>query len=458
MRTPLSVSDAASGPGAETLRRLAANAVARLNLGAAAVLLEGAGQSRTLPVGRFREALYRSLVRFDVDWSSLGEVKGFENNVELEVEATYGSQGTVDIDSVPDTRGLTLTVHYSISKLPTSDYAPRLADDRVGYFLTVRKDFTNLGPEEPFVRYINRWHLEKAEAGLDVSPPKKPIVFWIENTVPFKYRKAVSDGILEWNTAFEKAGFANAIEIRQQPNSPDWHPEDVNYNTFRWITSSAGFAQGPSRVNPYTGQILDADIIFDADFLISWKRQFEIFSAEEVAARTGGRWLARGIGAPDPTARDDRMGPGLTEGRIAKMKATGLVDHRDFYAEKGRQFLLGRTALIAGAKPGVDTKEEEERLIYQGLKEVVMHEVGHTLGLRHNFKASTWKELNDLNTKQDEVLVASVMDYTPTNIMPADVAQGQYYMTRLGPYDMWAIEYGYKPYADAASEKLLMAD
>ncbi len=117
------------------------------------------------------------------------------------------------------------------------------------------------------MRYINRWDLRKADPSAELSPPVKPIIFWLEKTIPFVYRKPIRDGILEWNKAFEKAGFANAIEVRQQPDNADWDPEDINYNTFRWITASAGFAMGPSRVNQNTGQILDADIIFDADFL-----------------------------------------------------------------------------------------------------------------------------------------------------------------------------------------------
>ena len=118
--------------------------------------------------------------------------------------------------------------------------------------------------------------------------PKEPIIFWIEKTVPFKYRKPIRDGIVEWNKAFEKAGFVNAIEVRQQPDDADWDPEDINYNTFRWITASAGFAMGPSRVNPYTGQILDADIIFDSDFLESWKtRVRDLYAGAAVAALTG---------------------------------------------------------------------------------------------------------------------------------------------------------------------------
>ncbi|MFM8709263.1 MAG: DUF5117 domain-containing protein, partial [Planctomycetia bacterium] len=202
---------------------------------------------------------------FARDRSTWARVKGFPDNVELEVAATYGSSGTRDIDTVPDSRGATITVHYSLSLLPQNAYRPRLADERVGYFVTALKDFSQQVDEDRFVRYVNRWNLEKADPSAAVSPPKKPIVFWIEKTVPFKYRQAIREGIESWNEAFEKAGFATAIEVRQQPDMTDWDPEDVNYNTFRWITAGASFAMGPSRVNPRTGQILDADIIFDGD-------------------------------------------------------------------------------------------------------------------------------------------------------------------------------------------------
>src|SRR5690606_22950737 len=131
------------------------------------------------------------------------------------------------------------------------------------------------GDEDRFVRYINRWDLQKADSSAEQSPPKEPIIFYLEKTIPFKYRKPIKDGITEWNKAFLKAGFIDAIEVRQQEDKDTWDAEDINYNTFRWITSSAGFAMGPSRVNPLTGQILDADIIFDADFVQFWKRDFE---------------------------------------------------------------------------------------------------------------------------------------------------------------------------------------
>jgi len=217
---------------------------------------------------------------FAAERSSWASVKAFKDNIELQVAATYASAGTEQIDTVPDSRAATIYVHYSISRLPDTGYEPRLADDRVGYFLTVSKDYTKSDGEDRFVRLINRWDLRKADPSAEVSPPKTPIIFWLEKTIPYKYRAPIREGILEWNKAFEKAGFVDAIEVRQQPNDAEWDPEDINYNTFRWITSGAGLAMGPSRVNPITGQILDADIIFDADFLPFWREHYESLIAQ----------------------------------------------------------------------------------------------------------------------------------------------------------------------------------
>ena len=366
--------------------------------------------------------------------STVLKPNGFKNNVEIQVAATYSSSGRYEIESVADSRAATINVHYSISRLPKTDYKPRLADDRVGYFLTAIKDFSKKENDDRFVRYITRWDLQKSDDKADISPPKEPIKFWLEKTIPYKYRKPIRDGIEEWNLAFEKAGFYDAIDVDQQPDDATWEPGDINYNTFRWITASVPFAMGPSRVNPLTGQILDADIIFDADFLQYWKREYEIFTPRGIEQLTGGP-----VDIEAYQARQKRLPPHARHGYNGRCACNLL-------GGVSQQLAFG--AAVATARK--QSPEEEEKLVMQALKETTMHEVGHTLGLRHNFKASTYRSLEELHdaNKTKGSLSASVMDYNPVNISPQGVEQGDYYSTTIGPYDYWAIEYGYKPLKD----------
>ena len=152
------------------------------------------------------------------------------------------------------------------------------------------------------------------------SPPKKKIVFWIEKSVPDEYRAAVREGILEWNKAFEKIGFRDAIEVRQQEGE-DFDPEDMNYNTFRWITTDSGFAMGPSRANPLTGEIIDADIIFDASMVRYLQARATALQTEQRhhgrarSARSRRRRLGLdrpAAGRPSSAAELERQGRGAT--------------------------------------------------------------------------------------------------------------------------------------------------
>ncbi|HXT60451.1 MAG TPA: zinc-dependent metalloprotease, partial [Pirellulales bacterium] len=274
---------------------------------------------------------------------------------------------------------------------------------------------------------------QKNDPSAEFSTPKKPITFYLEKTVPFKYRKPISDGILEWNKAFEKAGFYNAVQVIQQQDNDDWDPEDVRYNTFRWITAGAGFAMGPSRVNPMTGQILDADIIFDADFVQFWRREYETFTPASIAALTGGPL--------DIESYQREIG------KLPLAHRHSVLCQCELHRGMARELALGATVFSVRAA-GPESAAQQEKIVMQGLKEVVMHEVGHTLGLRHNFKSSGMLSLADVNEPEktrEAGLTGSVMDYAPANIMPKGAKQGDYYSTTIGPYDMWAIEYGYKP-------------
>jgi hypothetical protein len=364
--------------------------------------------------------------------------------------------------TLPDSRALTLRVRYSLSQLPAnSNYRPRLADDRVGYFITAYQDFSIQDRKEPFVRYINRWHLEKQDPKAALSPPKKPIVFWIENAVPLEYRDAIAQGVLMWNKAFEQAGFKNAIEVRQMPNDAKWDPADVRYNTIRWINTVDGFfALGPSRVNSLTGEILDADIVVDASFVRSLKQEYRLLVQENksqpttVLSQLMNRSLCtNGLGMyearrQDAGSREDNSQFPIPNSQFDS-PLSKLANEYDlcYGMEAAEQFQIGSLALslFDNTMPSSDQMKE---YINQYLRLIIAHEVGHTLGLRHNFRGSTLlkpEELNNTNITRDQGLTNSVMDYLPPNLAPQGVKQGDYFPDSVGPYDRWAIQYGYTP-------------
>ena len=360
--------------------------------------------------------------RFDKTRSTWGAVKAFPRNVELKVNAVYTS--TRAMTTVPDSRGIQLTLHYSLAGLPENNYRPRLADDRLGHFMTAVKDYSSKTSDAPFIRYVNRWHLEKADKDAKLSPPKEPIIFYIEKTVPHRYRPYVRQGILEWNKAFEKIGFADAIEARIQQDHEDWDPEDARYNTIRWVVGT-GLAVGPSRVNPLTGQILDADILIGERWIRYWQRKHTTFF-DEVA--------------------HERDHPMDRTSQFHCQMASGLA----------RQ--MGFMASVLQARGLVDEDGElPEEFIGEALKTLTMHEVGHTLGFRHNFKASTIFSLDDLNKKSGEALIGSVMEYDAVNIAPEGQEQGDYYTKTIGPWDYWVVEYAYKPIDASTPEGELKA-
>jgi hypothetical protein len=167
-----------------------------------------------------------------------------------------------------------------------------MADYRVGHFLNTVTDFGNPNPDTNAKRMINRWRLEKANPGAKLSPPKKQIVWYIEDTVPDEYRPYVQEGILEWNKAFEKIGFKDAIAVRWQNERDDFEPEDINYCTLRWITTGQSFAMSGLRSNPLTGEMIDGDVIFDASWIKTWKEQYAFL-----------------VGMPIPTGMDRGQEP-----------------------------------------------------------------------------------------------------------------------------------------------------
>jgi hypothetical protein len=415
-----------------------------------------------------KASLFTSL-QGDATLARIGNVKAFPQNVEVPVTIPVGD-------------GEMTTLHYSISVIPRTDYAPRESDDRVGYFLTVYKDLTKMSPDgNNFVRYLNRWNLRKRDAGLALSPPVAPIVFYIEHTVPVRYRRYVRAGILEWNKAFEKCGILEAIEVRQQDARTgafmDIDPEDVRYNFFRWITSETPFAMGPSRVNPETGEILDADIIFDDAMLkhyaMYYKRLIAAYGMDGLDPQAERFIEERPLWDPlagydhaDPARDELRFDPAISESlrmdllgeprpETPSRLTSGVVQQQrccTYAAGKAMQMVTAQLAMRLLAEPASAADPAPPGLLdgvpedYLGMviSEIVMHEVGHTLGLRHNFKASAWLTIEDLRSRRGQANVASVMDYNPIDV-PARPEQprGDWVTPAIGPYDYWAIEFGY---------------
>ncbi|MEP0869334.1 zinc-dependent metalloprotease [Trichocoleus desertorum AS-A10] len=402
----------------------------------------------------------------DSNKSYFGPAKAFPFNVEI--ESVYGFSGGGGesapsyINALPDSRALTLRVHYSFSELPKNNpYRPRIADDRVGYFITAYQDFSDDNRREPFVRYINRWDLQKQDPDAALSPPKQPIVFWIENTVPLEYREAVQEGVLMWNRAFEKIGFLNAIEVKQMPDNATWDPADIRYNTIRWFNSfDSAFAMGPSRVNPLTGEILDADIIVDGNFIRYLKQGFQALVSQsqpsgQPSSQPSGPATAKNLcalGGVQPRylramQSDSAIAQPAIPPAVARIVQQTHEQDACYGMELAHQFAAGHLSLslLQNAMP---SGAEMQKYIHQFMRELIAHEVGHTLGLRHNFHGSTMvppQDLNNTKLTQSQGLVASVMDYNAANLAPQGGKQGDYFTEVIGPYDEWAIEYGYKP-------------
>jgi hypothetical protein len=274
-------------------------------------------------------------------------------------------------------------------KLPDTPMQPRLFDNRVGFFSSGAVDYTRNEYKAERIRYIDRWRLEKKDPAAALSEPVKPIVYYIDPATPTNLAPWIKKGVEAWNVAFEAAGFKNAIQARSAPTAkenPNWSVEDVRNSVIKWIPSTTENAEGPHISDPRTGEILNADI--------------EIYNNVLTLTRD---WYFVQVGPLDPRAQklplpDDLMGR--------------LIEY------------------------------------------VVTHEVGHTLGLEHNMKASSMypqEKLRDKEWVHTMGHTPSIMDYSRFNYVaqPEDHIAAEDLVPRIGPYDIWAIRWGYTPIPDA---------
>ncbi len=402
--------------------------------------------------------------------SKITDVRTYPENVDVITSLTFDNPKALAFDApggVTDPRYITIKLQNSIVAMPEAGFTARFDDQRVGYFTTEVTDLTS--PEvAPYRDLIHRWRLVKKDPTAERSEPVEPIVFWIENTTPAEYRDTIKAATEAWNEAFEAAGFINAVQVKIQPDDADWDAADVRYHVLRWTSSPTppfgGY--GPSVVNPRTGEIIAADIMLEYVFVTNRAFYDRIFGPGESRGPLGAleQLLPERHAAVEAAVeRIDALGPladgdvirdavlaaqaesaaqsslrGFDRGAIARQCQASF--HIGLNTQLGLQMLAAQGA----------TDPEKSALIKESLYYLTLHEVGHTLGLNHNMKATQLHPLADVHdkAKTQGIVAGSVMDYPAINLAPTGKEQGDYYNFRPGPYDLWAIEFGYSPDVD----------
>ncbi|MEE4244627.1 MAG: zinc-dependent metalloprotease [Kangiellaceae bacterium] len=375
------------------------------------------GQGRTPP--RFKVGkLSKSKTKYK-------SIRPYEKNTDVVVDYVFDNRAPSvrGSSAVSDPMSVTVTLQHSFIELPDSDYQPRRDDPRVGYF---HQQFDNLSSNDwaPYEDVINRWHLVKKDPSAELSEPVKPITWWIENTTPVEWRDTIKKAGEAWNIAFEKAGFKNALVVKVQPDDAEWDAGDIRYNVLRWTASPrppfGGY--GPSVANPLTGEIISSDIMLEYSYFRN-------------------RWLYTSL---------------FSDGMQADLEA---IDHDyapELICSAGHQLHDSMmSGMLLSDMGGLDV-DIKHKLVEQAMSRLILHEIGHTLGLNHNMKASQLFNATDVHDDSitQGVVTGSVMDYPSANIAPPGVKQGDYYDTKPGPYDLWIIEYGYSPaLSDPAAEE-----
>ncbi|WP_301750670.1 zinc-dependent metalloprotease [uncultured Erythrobacter sp.] len=359
--------------------------------------------------------------------TQIADYRSYPENTDIRVEYVFDNPKPLRYGSadITDSRSVAILVQHSFLELPDAGFKPRLDDFRVGFFTNQTTDLTS-ADAAPYRDVINRWRLEKKYPDAALSDPVKPITFWIENTTPVELRGIIRNAALAWNVAFEAAGFTNAVEVQVQPDNADWHAGDLRYNVLRWTSSPnppfGGY--GPSFTNPRTGEILGADIMLEYIYLTNRMTQEQIFDTAGLPAQSPD--------APSAPGHWDQDGRWCNFGSRLQAK-----------------LMAARAMLMARGTSEAEIKRLTEEELYY----LVLHEIGHTLGLNHNMRSSSSVPLSALGSPTTPP-TNSVMDYPATNIALPGQSQGQFAVTKPGAYDLWVIAFGYTP-DEAARERIL---
>ncbi len=287
--------------------------------------------------------------------------------------------GPIGLDNAPDTRNVEVKMTYNLIQAPSDGYMPRIYDARIGYFSQPLLNFSTDNEVSRDIHYITRWNFGPRTSGAP-AVAANPIVFYLSNDIPAQYRDTVRAALLTWNDAYAKVGILNAIKVEQQPDDPSWDPDDIQHNMIRWVDTS--------------------------------KPQY---------------------GAEALLVTDPRSGEELNVGV-------------NFDAVEGIGGRLTYKYVIAPARGLADSAALEKAYDEDLIRSVILHESGHDLGLQHNFigeLAYTAQDIQSRTFTRTYGIATSVMEYNPTNIWPKGTPQGDYNQIVLGPYDYYAIKYGY---------------
>jgi predicted Zn-dependent protease len=323
----------------------------------------------------------------------LPNTKGFPKNTE--VEATITLTSSLDegrLVTAPTQRSVTVRERHSFVELPDNNYRHRKFDPRAGFFPTSFYDYATEINEDLEKRWITRHRLEKKDPNAAVSEAVEPIIYYVDNGAPKAIQNALIEGGSWWNQAYEAAGFRNAFQVKVLPADAD--PMDVRYNVINWVhRSTRGWAYGSSITDPRTGEIIKGVVTLDSQ-----------------------------------RARQDFL---LGSGLVPQYATNGLLNGACDFALLPDVDYLVNTA----------QKNDAEMMSLARIRQLSAHEVGHTLGLAHNFAASTYGR-------------ASVMDYPAPMIEIKDgkLDFSNAYAVGIGAYDKFAIRYGYSQFTAGAKE------